>query len=467
MSKCVKSQSTKKLKRARNKTNKMLIKTFVNEVNKIFKNVQTDTSSMCTHKFRQRKVTFNDAILYKLLYSFNYKSQWSVCADINDVNRYGNIDKSCYTEKEKNISVDVYRHIKDKLYSLIVEYFSTDSNILRILVDGVYTNTNIDCPQQTCQTSANMGYYDFDNNIPLDFTSHISKKNSEPKHFMDHIKNVVDNLNKHIDMSSMIVVADRGYHCNKLFDMLNKMGLKFIIRIKNNALIITDKCMSKYRLVNFESTKTSRIVHNKSKMTIEEKNPYFLITNINKDEYSDCKIKNYYNNRWTIETFFAYIRKNFKFSNVLVRNEESYNKLLLCIQIVTYIEKIIETIYWSHNRKSKKIYKHSGEIVKCINKLNKSLITEKIYKLLFDTVYGTLTEEKVLNFINLNCKEIKHEQGRSYERTCKTPYYKWYIKKYLSKRDLNNIINYILDNTTVINKNLKMKSKYIKILDYG
>src|SRR5271163_1590731 len=79
--------------------------------NSLFSNVQKNTSDLYTHKFRTNKITFNDAILFRFLYSSNNKSQDNVASTINDALNYSNINKNKYIDKDKNIPLSVYLYI--------------------------------------------------------------------------------------------------------------------------------------------------------------------------------------------------------------------------------------------------------------------------------------------------------------------------------------------------------------------
>lgn len=444
---------------------------FVNLINTCFLNIQDKTSSLCNHKFRKSHLSYNDALLYRFLYSFDNKSQNNICSRINNTLNYHNIDKNNYVDKEKPISIDVYKYIRNDLRSIHINNFAVKSAENVLAIDAVTNNTNIDCPKNTCQTSLNMGYFDVTNGVPVDFTIHISKKNNEVNYFKEHIQTLLNKsiFGKKINTNAIIIVADRAYFCYDLFDYLDNLGVKFVIRIRGNAKIISDN-NTKYRIIKTTKNTTKNVKYKKKKnkeVTVNITDTSYLITNLTDiKKYSNKKIKNLYKSRWSIETYFGYMRNNYKFSNLVEQNTDSYEKLLLCIQSITYIAKIIELIFLSTKKIAKKMVKNDGENVKCTEKINKTLLTQKINEdLLIDIIQGTLTSEQIMKFIKLNCKTVKHEKGRFYERKSKTPFTKWYVKDYHGEYEIKKIIEYIIDNKIKINKNLKMKANNVKIID--
>ena len=52
-----------------------------------------------------------------------------------------------------------------------------------------------------------------------------------------------------------------------------------------------------------------------NKVNYQINEEYTLITNLNKDNYNDDKVKDIYHKRWDVEVFFQILKSNFKFEN--------------------------------------------------------------------------------------------------------------------------------------------------------
>ena len=146
------------------------INMFVKDMNNLFKDAETEIKDMLikdNKNTRQRVLSFRDVLCYKFNYSFRYKKQLDV---INEYKFNNCVDchKSAFYRKENKIPLEYYKNIHERILKIHNKYTGKyEYNI--IAVDGIYNNTNIK-NDKTLETSLNMGYYDVNNNIPIELT---------------------------------------------------------------------------------------------------------------------------------------------------------------------------------------------------------------------------------------------------------------------------------------------------------
>jgi hypothetical protein len=445
------------------------INMFVKDMNNLFKDADTEIKDILIKQnknTRQRILTFRDVLCYKFNYSFKYEKQLNV---INEYKINNNVDchKSAFYRKESKIPLEYYKNIHERILNIHNKYTGNyEYNI--IAVDGTYNNTNIN-NNKNLETSLNMGYYDVNNNIPIELKF-------KGEHYKNReIDSLIEQLEENkIQLSNIILVLDRGYCSYDLFDYLHQKNIKFVIRIRNNCKCIKNNNISNYnsnyRIVNYNyNTSSIKELKNKKKNITENYNVIInvncnMITNLNGDIFNNEYIREIYNSRWKVEEFFKLIKSNFNFSNMKEHNtntEITYMKSYYVIQIICILEGILEKIFIDHIDKSKQNYEDYNI------KINKSSLIKGIEEIINDVIFSRLNKCKVslLGKIYINFSYCKKNTNNP--RISKTPFTKWYVKDYHSKYDTQKIFDaYITDDETSINKNLKMKLKnftFIKI----
>jgi len=459
---------------------------------------------------------------------------------INDLNLSLNNNKFKRTtlyEKEIKIPFEFYVDIFNKITKLYYDLFNDDKIKKIIAIDGTYNNTNVYNIKGFLETSLNMGFFDVNNQIPLDLTFNgIKNKNNELKVLIEYISSNLDKFN------NVILILDRAYCSYDFINFLNKKNINFVCRFKNNCSNF-QKITKDNRVINFtnyfyETVYNKDIdihlINNKKfkSVNIKIKDEYNLITNLKKELYNDENIKDLYHKRWDVEVFFKILKYNFNFENIRITNINQINnpynihniKILIIFALSTLFEKAHQHInninlesnikkrkYKNKKTKSsvlpyqkkekKKTKKDKTEIInmditnnkkiilddtkdkikettineettinkettkKCILKLNKSLIIKGVYNLINNIFRANLIEETLINIFDMFIKYIKKDTSLQYKRICKTPFKKWYIKGYTHKTDMYRIVNYILGFANNINKNIKIKSKNITIIN--
>jgi hypothetical protein len=127
----------------------------------------------------------------------------------------------------------------------------------------------------------------------------------------------------------------------------------------------------------------------------------------------------------------------------------NYEKTYISSLIITYIAKIIVKDFLGNDNN---------------DKINNSHLVRGIFtNLLYDLLKGNLSDEAYKNFCEEYIKKTNNKKDRSFPRTSKTPFTKWYVKKYSNNAALIKIILAILNDTAdELPKNLKTKAKRIK-----
>lgn len=416
-------------------------------------------------------VSLNAALSYRFLYTFLKTTKESITSRLNNRNKT-ELDRQAYDAKEKNLPLFVFSEILNNLNSFYNTHFVDKEQLTVVSTDGTY-NRDDDYSE-----SLNMVLFDNTNSIPIGLESFgKGGKNNEIKCFKAMIARDPSKF------ASSIIVADRAYFCYDFIKYLIKNNIKFVIRIKGDAVILADnindcknkpnyknalflrdkirtvKCESVYEKTIFirdPKTKSKRNVKRYKKSVLTVRNDCNLITNLLDDElYDDAHCLKLYRSRWDVETFIRFIKETYKFSKLTESNKTSNLKSYLCILSIEMIIRIIVKKYI----KSQKI-----TITDC--KFNHSNLAKGIVDdLLIDLIYNNMSDSNFLHFCKSYITFNKIKNDRTYPRTSKMPFTKWYIKQYSIAAEFNKMINAIKNNCfDKLNKNLKTKlTKILKI----
>lgn len=451
--------------------------TFLNELNKLsdeFNKLFFDGDNIIKKyldkkkiKTRKSKITFIDILCYMFNYSFIDNTKQSVVSDYNFDNNI-NVNRTSFYKKELKIPINYYIKIFTKIKFLLNKYLNkNDSNYNVIAIDGTYSNTNI-LNNKLLETTLNMGYYDATNHIPIDLElKNGDYKNKEIKSFVEHLEK-----NK-FDKNKIILVFDRAYFSYDLINKLNKFNLNFVIRSKNNSNYLKDTI--KNNLNNIDNN--NRFITHKSKRIIIKKNDKNkdvkleeiiecnLVTNLNKNDFNDDKIKDIYLQRWSVEVFFKLLKSNFKFSNLREHNSttvKEYNKKYLIILINLHIIRLIEFVYDKYHKitKTKNKNKHDYNC-----KYNNTLMITGLKKIINSIIKSKIDKNILFNYCSNYIKKNYSIKDISNPRVSKTPFSKWYVKSYSDYYKYVSIIKALRNNDfDDLNKNLKLLANNLKII---
>lgn len=411
-----------------------------------------------------------DAVLYKFLYSNKNVTKEHVVSIMNNKNGT-HFTRQAFDSKANNVTIVPLENILKNAREFFYLNYKNNDDLRLASFDGTYNNN------KSNKESLNMGIYDITHEVPIDLKSYGEQgKNKEVQSSMDYIENNKDKL------KDCIIVADRAYFSYKFMNYLINNGYKFIIRVKGDGAILNDKkviyksnpkydeinnikpnvriieCIGTIKKIIYPATSKRHLM----KRVIEVENNCFLVTNLlDVEKYSDDRILKHYRSRWDIEVFFKHLKYNFKFQHMKEKYEDEHKKMYVMELILIYIAKIIEKEFIIQYKQKKNLKKD----VKI--QINKSNLVKGIYDyLLCDLLYGTLTKEKLDQFCSAYIKIITNKEGRSFPRTSKTPFTKWYVKGYSDQSKYMRIVDAIQNNKVdELEKTLKVFANRIISID--
>lgn len=428
-------------------------------------------NSIGPKKLRNKEdgIQLPDLFQYKFAYSEINAKKESIVSEINNKNGT-TLERVAFYKKEQNVPIQTYVNILNKItYFFNSNKDSTDMFIV-VGIDGTYNN-DIDMTEML-----NMGFYDITNGVPIDIKSYGNEnKNREIYSATDYI---TKNKEK---FKNVIIVADRAYFSYDFIKFLIANNIKFIIRVKGegenlNSKKVLSPSTPKYntiinirrhiKIVTYKNEIQKTVYSRKSKKESDKhklkiKNDCVIVTNLlDKKTYSNEKLLELYRSRWAIEVFFKFIKSNFKFQHMKENSDIDHTKMYICELIITFIAKIIEEYY----KKKYPIKKSEKGIIYSINKSN--LIKGIFDVLIYDILNDELTNEKLDRFCKSYIKIIQNKEDRSFPRTSKTPFTKWYIKGYSNLTKFMRVIKCIINGKTdELDDNLKTLARKIISID--
>jgi len=300
-------------------------------------------------------IQLTDAFYYKFAYSQLHTTKDGITSDINYRNGTS-FTRKAYETKENNIPNSVYNSIFDKLKMFYYDNCVQRKQFTEIAVDGTNNNNN------KHQVALNMGYYDMSNDVPIDLTfNNTTNRNKEVKELIKYIELHPD------EFKNTIIIGDRLYFTYKLLYFLDKMKIKFIIRVKGDGENLTplNKKVTNYeeitylrnivRVVTYNGAYEKQVKingkKNKLKTKLKVNSSCTLVTNIPADIYDNDMLLISYKKRWTIETYFKLVKNNCKLQHMKEKKVNQYKRINKCDLIITYILKIIEYFFIKEKEK--------------------------------------------------------------------------------------------------------------------
>ena len=259
-------------------------------------------------------------------------------------------------------------------------------------------------------------------------------------------------------------------------NLLENKNIKYVIRIRNNCIhlnknknkkrnnkIINEK-PNNIRFINYiaDVEKIKKNSKNKS-VKINIKIECNIATNLD-NNFSDTDIKNIYLLRWSVEEYFKFIKKNFRFSHLTEHNKKTkdcYEKLYIIIQIYSLLIDILENIYESHY---KRIYNNKNNNYN--NNYNRKIMVEGIPKIINNIINCNLTEDILYRYYKCFIDITYSIKNANNPRVSKIPFTKWYVKSYSDIPMYAKIIDALQNkDLSVLNKNLKLKANTITLME--
>ena len=427
---------------------------IVGSINNIFSNLTYKfINQFNVHKMRNITdgISLTDSLLFRFRYTKIHVTKQEIISNINYKNNT-TFNRYSFHKKEEHINVKFYNYLFEEIVKLYKK-ISPNNKMSYVPVDG---SSNNDTKNKVC---LNMCYYDTNQSIPIDITFNGSENRN--KEVFNFKKYLIENPEK---FKNVIFVADRFYYTYGLFEFLISNNYKFIIRGKNKC---NDKSLSKLkkinkdiRLVKYENNiKKCAFIRNSKKSKHVKvnyliKNQCNIITNVK--GVTDNELLKIYRKRWDIETFFKFIKTNFKFQHLTEKNNDAINKTYICEQILIYIQRLLLIV---HNEE-----KNDNLTIENVNNSN---LLKGIYDCLLEPIItGTLKMEDISKCISSYLIKINNKKNRHFPRKSNIPFTKWYIKEYSEITKISRILNAVIDKTVnKLNKNEKIIANRITILN--
>lgn len=390
-------------------------------------------------KIRKTKLPIYACFLYRFFYCLPNMSKEKICAYIN-TQLNTSFARNSFESKENNISIKCYENLLNKLKTFYSHHISSSSKhtFAIVSVDGTYNNDH------NHKEILNMGFFDSTNSVPINLIS--CKNGSKNKEIFYATKYIASHLT---EFKNKILVFDRFYSSFDFIRFLINNKLKFIIRQRNNTIKSNFKKINEQlRFLNFDHMYDKLVPSSSKKLTktkiISIDDSYLFVTNLD-DTYDDDLIFNLYGQRWNIETFFGFIKGNFKFQHMLEHDFTSIKKLYLCELILYYLKQSFKNI------------------LNVKHQINEKLFMEGIMdNILFKLFDGSLEYQSLVKLSKLYTKNTFNKKGRKFARISKKPFSKWYIKAYSDATKYERIINAILNKEIwKLNKNEKLIARKI------
>lgn len=416
---------------------------FIKDLNNIFKKfVSYEVINKNNNKnLRNSKISLHDIIYYQFKYSSINITKNAIISEIN-LNNNKCIHNSCFLKKQNNISLKWFELLLFKISNLCDEYILKNNNSKNktkiVAIDGTYSNNHKQKPM------LNLGIYDVTNKIPINLVFKDARNRN--KEILSATKFIKNNVSL---FKNSIILFDRGYFSYDFINFLNKNNIKFVIRCKSNTKIRNMPNIQYFEFVS-KITKTINLKSKKDKQYTKVKceidNNYKFISNI--DDVSKETISELYKYRWDIETYFKFIKNNFKIQHTKENKSINVKKIFICSLILTKIMKIINHI--TKNKKINNTHFMTG--------MSERLFLEKMIK-------GNLDIAFMDKFNKNYIKKDYNKQNRHFPRISNIPFSKWYVKKFSVDAEINKILEAIMCNkVNDLDKNKKLKASKIKII---
>lgn len=354
------------------------------------------------------KISVYDAILFRLLYTSKYASHLSVRASLNNYSGR-TLHRSAYEKSEKKIDNVFYDKLSEYLFDLNCQYLNEDEYF--IAFDGTYASAliplrdNVDVSMIRNKCVYGLFNVAYDVFIKCPITLDLAQGLDERIAFIDFIKRTPK-------YHKATFIFDRGYFSHLFILELEKIGIKYILRVEDDHNFV-DKKIGPYdkriQLKYDNNNILGRILR-----YYENDNTYNILTNL-KAEYSFEIIKNLYHKRWSIEEYIKVCKINIKAEYYPCRSKINILKTIKCNLILTQLGSLVEKIINKHMRINDK------------DVINRKTLYLGIYtKLLMDLLYGTISLENSKLFCSSYVHYQRHRPYRYYERNSENSYFKWH-----------------------------------------
>lgn len=339
----------------------MSFKRIKSILKKIKSNKYQDIGRLIKTKFtRNRKMNFFDLIICIL-----DKKGKTLSLELKDYMKKikkEEITKQAFSKQRQNLNPEIFRVLDEEYIKLMYKQreIKTYKGYVVLAVDGSmielpnskelkeYYGIQLGQPGSVGRVRARgMGIYDCLNNIMV--RTRIDKYSVSEKQQIEKELKKIKSIYKH---KKIILVCDRLYFGISFIHMLDKMGIKYLIRMQNkhykkekiemksndkivdlkirtNSVFYAETEEEKEELKKIKTVQT-RIIKTKIPTGEEE----HLSTNIKREELSEEEAKEIYFGRWNIEKAFDIIKNKINIENmsshtVIGVEQDFYSQILL------------------------------------------------------------------------------------------------------------------------------------------
>lgn len=272
------------------------------------------------------------------------------------------ITKQAFSKQRQNLNPEIFRVLDEEYIKMIYKEreIKTYKGYVVLGVDGSmmelpncnelkeYYGIQLGQPKSVGRVRARaMGIYDCLNNIMV--RTRIDKYNVSEK---EQIEKELEKLKKMYKHKKIILVCDRLYFGISFIHLLDKMGIKYLIRMQNkhykkeklemasndevvdlkirtNSIFYAETEAEKQELKKIKKVST-RII----KTTIPTGEEEHISTNIDKKELTEEEAKELYFGRWNIEKAFDIIKNKINIENMSSHTaigveQDFYSQMLL------------------------------------------------------------------------------------------------------------------------------------------
>jgi hypothetical protein len=375
---------------------------------------------------KPKKTNFIDALLFLFMYTNkgSHTTQTDIADELN-VYKCTKINRSNYIKRIKKLDCLYLEDIAKDLIKLNSEILKKENHI--ICVDGTHSHglqSLIEHGFSKKKFKKNEYPYInpligciFDSTTSFPISLDLSKGFDERKIFLERLKKEADKF------VNCIFIFDRGYFSYEVVLELDKLNIKYLMRIHDEYAFVVNTKKSYNKTINmrdgdyFYKIRTINLWRNSER--------YIFATNLmSNTTYSVDRICNIYKERWEIEKYFLELKNNLKFDFINTSSDVNYKKIILADLIVSQIKAYIERILYDCNNE-----------IKDLNVINKGALYNSIFKILLaPLITNKLTHNDIDNFLKF-VHFSKTRPNRNFPRIGKLPHTKWHSKQHLN--DLN------------------------------
>lgn len=350
------------------------------------------------------------------------------------------VTKQAYSKQRQNLNPYVFEAVNDEYIKKIYEETKVEryKEYLLLAVDGT-TNELPNSPELKSHYGISLGQkgsvgrvraraigiYDSLNKIMI--KARIDKYNVSEKEL---IEKELDNIKKVMGEEKYVLIFDRYYFGVSFVHLLNKKGIKYVIRMRNNhyqkekkqmktndeevtikirtnSVFYAESKEEKEELKRIKEVKT-RII----KLELDSGEEEHLATNLTEEELPTREAKDLYFKRWEIEKAFDVLKnkiqmENYSSKKVIGVEQEFYASILLFNMIEDMAKEIDRKVEPQGNKK----YKY---------KVNKNILVG-IYKQELIKILEIEDEKEQLERYKKMIDEIKNhlvpiKPGRKFNR---------------------------------------------------